>query len=67
MTYAILDNEILVATTVDLGDGFYTMVINGRDYITGNLKLWATEFGYKIEDIDDIEISIYPMFQAYTI
>jgi len=67
MTYAILDNGIVVSTTVDLGEGFYKMVIDEKEYRTGNLELWATECGYTLEDIEDMEITIYPMFPAYTI
>ncbi len=67
MTYAILDQGIVVATAEDMGDGFYKIVIDGREYPTGNIKLWAVECGYTLEDIEDIEINIYPMYPVFNI
>lgn len=67
MTYAILDQGVVVVTAEDLGDGFYKIVINGKEYITGNIKIWAVECGYTLEDIEDIEINIYPMYPFFNI
>lgn len=67
VTYAILDQDAVVATTEDLGDGFYKIVINGKEYRTGNLKLWAVECGYTIADIEDIEINIHQIYPVFTI
>lgn len=67
MTYAVLDNGIIVGSTEDLGDGFHKIMIDGKEYRTSNIELWATEFGFTLEDADDIEINIYPVFPGYTI
>jgi hypothetical protein len=62
MTYAILDSGAVVATTEDLGDGFYKIVISGKEYITGNIKIWAVECGYTLADIEDIELNIHSYY-----
>ncbi|MHA1832466.1 MAG: hypothetical protein ACTSV7_00625 [Candidatus Baldrarchaeia archaeon] len=67
MTYAILDSGAVVSTADDLGDGFYKITINGKEYVTGNIKLWAVECGYTIEDTEDIELKIHPMYPAFPI
>ena len=62
MSYAILDRGTVVATAEDLGDGFYKIVIDGKDFITGNIKIWAVECGYTLTDLEDIVLNIHPMY-----
>jgi len=60
MTHAILDGGAVVATAEELGDGFHKIVISGKEYITGNIKIWAIECGYTLADMEDIELNIHP-------
>ncbi len=67
MSYAILDRGAVIATAEDRGDGFYKIMIDGKEYITGNIKLWAVECGYTLTDLEGIVLNIHPMYPIYTI
>ena len=65
MTYAVIDNGAVVSTAEEMPNGDFKITIEGKDYITSNLELWAVECGYTLFDVEDMEINIHPMYTGY--
>ena len=65
MTYAVIDNGAVVSTAEEMPNGDFKITIDGKDYITSNLELWAVECGYTLFDVEDMEINIHPMYTFY--
>ena len=65
MAYAVIDNGAYVSTAEEMPNGGFKITIDSKEYLTNNLELWATECGYTLLDIEDMEINPHPMYTFF--